>query len=213
MRKSVYGFAPKTMLYLFESKAFYLPSKRFRLKEGCSRRRNRIAVFALYVKAAPGWRKAGNREGGMQNVLKSAAAALVAVGLFAGSAMAGPMPGPNSLGTIAASQPSVELAQYAWGGRNYCWYANGWHGPGWYWCGFAWRRGFGWGGGWGWHGWRGGGWHGGGWHGGGWHGGGWLGGWGGFHGGGWHGGGRGFHGGGFHGGGRGGFHGGGRGRR
>jgi hypothetical protein len=67
--------------------------------------------------------------------------------------------------------PSLQDAQYLWGGRNYCWYPGGWRGPGYYWCGYAWRRGFGWGGPVGWHGWGGRGWHGGGWHGGGWHGG------------------------------------------
>jgi hypothetical protein len=70
--------------------------------------------------------------------------------------------------------PIVE-AQYAFGGRNYCWYPNAWRGPGYYWCGYAWRRGFGWGGGYGWRGWHEPGWRGGrpGWHGGhgghGWH--------------------------------------------
>ncbi|MEJ0065883.1 MAG: hypothetical protein WDM85_10990 [Caulobacteraceae bacterium] len=76
--------------------------------------------------------------------------------------------------------PTLQDAQYLWGGRNYCWYPGGWRGPGYYWCGYAWRRGFGWGGPIGWHGWGGHGWHGGGWHGGGWHGG--------HGGGGWHGG-------------------------
>ncbi len=99
-----------------------------------------------------------------------------------------------------SSQAMVQPVQfYVWGGRNYCWYYNGWHGPGWYWCGFRWRSGFGWGGGWGWHGWRGAGYRGvggyrGGYHGD-FHGGG--------HGGGGHGGG---HGGGGHGGGHGGSH-------
>jgi len=69
----------------------------------------------------------------------------------------------------------VQNTQYFFGGRNYCFYPNGWHGPGWYWCGYAFRPGFGWGGGYGWHGWRGGGgfrrggpggFHGGGFHGG-----------------------------------------------
>src|SRR5271154_2357438 len=51
----------------------------------------------------------------------------------------------------------VEKAQFVFGGRQYCWYDNGWRGPGFYWCGYAYRTGFGWGGGAGWHGWRGGG--------------------------------------------------------
>ena len=47
----------------------------------------------------------------------------------------------------------IEQAQFIYGGRNYCWYDNGWRGPGYYWCGYAFRRGLGWGGGAGWHGW------------------------------------------------------------
>ena len=49
----------------------------------------------------------------------------------------------------------VEQVQFIFGGRNYCWYDDGWRGPGFYWCGYAWRRGLGWGGGMGWHGWGG----------------------------------------------------------
>ena len=97
--------------------------------------------------------------------------------------------------STAMLQP-VQL--YVWGGRQYCWYVDGWHGPGWYWCGFRFRRGFGWGGGWGWHGWGGGyrnGYHGGfrggaGFRGGGHGGGGHGGGYGGGHGDGGHGGGH-----------------------
>src|ERR1700683_3884526 len=48
----------------------------------------------------------------------------------------------------------VEKAQFFFGGRNYCWYDNGWQGPGLYWCGYAFLTGSGWGGGAGWHGWR-----------------------------------------------------------
>jgi hypothetical protein len=92
--------------------------------------------------------------------------------------------------TVVAVVPTAEAQIYVWGGRNYCWYYDGWHGPGYYWCGYRFRRGFGWGGGIGFHGWGG---HGGGYHGG-------VHGGGGFHGGG-HGGG------GFHGGGHGGGHG------
>src|SRR6202034_1127262 len=59
---------------------------------------------------------------------------------------------------IAASQIAsqllpVEKAQFVFGGRQYCWYDDGWQGPGWYWCGYAYRTGFGWGGGYGWNGW------------------------------------------------------------
>jgi hypothetical protein len=98
----------------------------------------------------------------------------------------------------------VEKAQFFFGGRNFCFYDDGWHGPGYYWCGYANRNGIGWGGGDGWNGWHGGG-HGGGRPGGmrtggGGHGGGMRMG-GGGHGGGMH---MGGHGGGGHGGGHGG---------
>ncbi len=42
---------------------------------------------------------------------------------------------------------------FAFGGRNYCFYDNGWNGPGWYWCGSAYNDGYGWGGPSGWNGW------------------------------------------------------------
>ena len=58
--------------------------------------------------------------------------------------------------TPTAIPNEVEQAQFFFGGRNYCWYDDGWRGPGFYWCGYAWRRGLGWGGGYGWHGWHGG---------------------------------------------------------
>ncbi|MEJ0049983.1 MAG: hypothetical protein WDN02_01995 [Methylovirgula sp.] len=81
---------------------------------------------------------------------------------------------------------NIELAQFLFGGHNYCWYDSAWSGPGWYWCGYGQRRGLGFGGGAGFHGWSRGGGHGGyGGHGG--HG---------MHGGGMHGGNRGGHGGG-----------------
>ncbi|MGH7734608.1 MAG: hypothetical protein ACREOE_13145 [Gemmatimonadales bacterium] len=57
------------------------------------------------------------------------------------------------VGRMDQAPPLVE-AQYAWGGRQYCWYWNGWHGSGWYWCGYAFRRGFGWGGAEGWRNWN-----------------------------------------------------------
>jgi hypothetical protein len=58
--------------------------------------------------------------------------------------------------TPAAIPSDVEQTQYIFGGRNYCWYDDGWRGPGFYWCGYAFRRGLGWGGGAGWRGWHGG---------------------------------------------------------
>lgn len=51
-------------------------------------------------------------------------------------------------------ESAVLPAQFIFGGRNYCFYDNGWNGPGFYWCGYAFRRGYGWGGGRGWHGWH-----------------------------------------------------------
>ena len=62
---------------------------------------------------------------------------------------------------IAARLIPVEKAQFFFGGRNFCFYDDGWHGPGYYWCGYANRNGIGWGGGDGWNGWHGGGNHGG----------------------------------------------------
>jgi hypothetical protein len=59
---------------------------------------------------------------------------------------------------ISSSQMlPAENVQFFFGGRNYCWYDNGWQGPGFYWCGCAFRTGLGWGGGYGWDGWHGGG--------------------------------------------------------
>jgi hypothetical protein len=77
--------------------------------------------------------------------------ALSALGCVS-TASAAPSPqfGADALNHVS----SVEKAQFVFGGRNYCFYLNGWHGPGWYWCGYSWRRGYGWGGGRGWHGWH-----------------------------------------------------------
>lgn len=76
-------------------------------------------------------------------------------------------------GVYSSADPvRLEQAQWAWGGRQYCWYPNAWRGPGYYWCGYAYRRGFGWGGPAGWNGWR----YDRGWRGRGWRGG-WRGGW------------------------------------
>jgi len=57
----------------------------------------------------------------------------------------------------AGELPSLDHVQFFFGGRNFCWYDDGWRGPGFYWCGYAFRSGYGWGGGAGWNGWRGGG--------------------------------------------------------
>src|SRR5437868_9216815 len=67
------------------------------------------------------------------------------------------MPLGGGLGQAADGLSTVEQTQFFYGGREYCWYPDGWHGPGFYWCGYAFRPGFGWGGPIGWRGWRGGG--------------------------------------------------------
>src|SRR5437588_554595 len=81
-------------------------------------------------------------------------AAVAAAALAFGKADAMPLGG---LGSAADSLGLVEKSQYFYGGRDYCWYPDGWHGPGFYWCGYAYRVGYGWGGPIGWRGWRGGG--------------------------------------------------------
>jgi hypothetical protein len=118
----------------------------------------------------------------------AAAALLTGVAVDAQSATAAPLGAGLVFGADRPGDASLERTQYLWGGRNYCFYFDGWRGPGWYWCGYRLRRGYGWGGPRGWHGWRydrGGHWHDGGWHGhGDWHGrGGWHDGRGGWHGG------------------------------
>jgi hypothetical protein len=89
----------------------------------------------------------------MHRILKSVTGALASA-CIAASAAAAPLPQEGTLGTGAAPQSAIEPAQFIFGGREYCWYPDGWHGPGFYWCGYAWRRGFGWGGGEGWRGWH-----------------------------------------------------------
>ena len=85
----------------------------------------------------------------MRQWILAAAASLALLGA-AGSANALPF----DRFTAASVPNDIEQAQFFYGGRNYCWYDDGWHGPGYYWCGYAFRRGFGWGGGEGWRGWH-----------------------------------------------------------
>lgn len=62
---------------------------------------------------------------------------------------------PAQLGVRAdgvGDMPRLIPAQFAYLGRQYCWYPNGWKGPGFYWCGYAGRYGYGWGGPAGWMG-------------------------------------------------------------
>jgi hypothetical protein len=81
-----------------------------------------------------------------------AAATTVSLALLGAVGQANAMPVDRFVPTAIPSD--VEQAQFISGGRNYCWYDDGWRGPGFYWCGYAYRRGFGWGGGVGWHGWQ-----------------------------------------------------------
>ena len=90
----------------------------------------------------------------MRQWILAAAASLALLGV-AGQANALPF----DRFTAAAVPNDIEQAQFFFGGRNYCWYYDGWHGPGYYWCGYAFRRGLGWGGAEGWHGWHRGGGH------------------------------------------------------
>ena len=50
--------------------------------------------------------------------------------------------------------PAAIVGGLMFGGRNYCWYDDGWSGPGYYWCGYGYTRGYGFSGGEGWHGWH-----------------------------------------------------------
>lgn len=74
---------------------------------------------------------------------------MLGAALLTTPSMAVPASGPTAIPWSGSVQP----VQYFYGGRNYCWYNNGWRGPGFYWCGYASRRGMGWGGGAGWRGW------------------------------------------------------------
>jgi hypothetical protein len=94
----------------------------------------------------------------MANFKKAACVSILFAALIAESATAAPIFDSNSLSGIAAPEQNIELAQFVWGGRRFCWYDSAWRGPGWYQCGFAWRRGLGWGGARGWRGWHWSGW-------------------------------------------------------
>lgn len=62
--------------------------------------------------------------------------------------------GADALHLASGNGALIEQVQFRFGGREYCWYDDGWMGPGWYWCGYAYRTGFGWGGVLGWNNWR-----------------------------------------------------------
>ena len=74
-----------------------------------------------------------------------ATAASVSLALLGAVGQANALPVDRFTPTAIPSE--VEQAQFFYGGRDYCWYDDGWRGPGFYWCGYAWRRGLGWGGG------------------------------------------------------------------
>ena len=86
-----------------------------------------------------------------------AAAALVAAGSVINRADAMPLGDPAGIRGAIDDLNIIDNVQYYWGGRQYCWYDDGWNGPGWYWCGRYLLPGIGWGGGLGFRGWRGGG--------------------------------------------------------
>ena len=81
-----------------------------------------------------------------------AAATTISLTLLGAVGQANAMPVDRFVPTAIASD--MEQAQFIFGGRNYCWYDDGWRGPGFYWCGYAFRTGLGWGGRAGWHGWH-----------------------------------------------------------
>jgi hypothetical protein len=87
----------------------------------------------------------------MGNILPAAGLLLASLAL-AGPASAAPM-APRAAGVMPDAGLQRVQSPYYWGGREHCWYPDGWRGPGWYWCGYRWRRGYGWGGPAGWNGW------------------------------------------------------------
>lgn len=84
----------------------------------------------------------------------SLTAAMGAGAITMSTVQAAPAAISNGVRVAADSMNVVEKTQFVFGGRQYCWYANGWNGPGWYLCGYDWRRGFGYGGPMGWHNWH-----------------------------------------------------------
>ena len=86
-------------------------------------------------------------------VLTVGTASALLAGMMSGNVQAAPA-GASSGFQSALGEGLVENVQYIYGGRNYCWYDDGWHGPGWYWCGYRLRQGFGWGGERGWNRWE-----------------------------------------------------------
>jgi len=94
----------------------------------------------------------------MRAILLGVAAAASLLGAALSVSAADAQPAQLTSGVYVASDaPTLQPAQFFFGGQNYCWYDGGWQGAGYYYCGYAWRRGYGWGGGAGWNGWHGGG--------------------------------------------------------
>ncbi len=92
-----------------------------------------------------------------KHLIGTTVALLLSASVAIGHAEAAPS-GQYIFGVDRAGElPSLDRVQFIFGGRNFCWYDNGWRGPGFYWCGYAFRSGYGWGGVAGWNGWRGGG--------------------------------------------------------
>jgi hypothetical protein len=83
-----------------------------------------------------------------------AAAGALGATLALAPAQAAVQNGADTLRTAFDNGALIEQVQFRFGGREYCWYDEGWMGPGWYWCGYAYRVGFGWGGALGWNNWR-----------------------------------------------------------
>ena len=90
--------------------------------------------------------------------LSAGMAAQAASPASAGIVAIDPNPGAGALPFVEEAQivvpfPGVVAPLFFFGGRDYCWYDDGWNGGGWYWCGYGYRHGYGWGGGEGFHGW------------------------------------------------------------
>src|SRR3954452_15781995 len=96
-------------------------------------------------------REAQQRRKLMQRLIfRLATVSALAAGamMIGGRAQAAALPGADGLRAAIDTSALTENVQlYVFGGRNYCWYDDGWNGPGWYWCGYRYRSGFGWGGG------------------------------------------------------------------
>ncbi len=91
----------------------------------------------------------------MRKFALTLAAIALSAGALVGKADAMPLGATSPVGSAADQLNVVEKSQYFYGGRQYCWYPDGWRGPGYYQCGYRLRRGLGWGGPMGWRGWGG----------------------------------------------------------